>query len=145
MNNPTSGYLLFQAGARDYALSLAALHEIADLLPITPLPGAPSFLLGATNFHGKIAAVVDLAAFVENTPPAAARSNLLLLSLPGASLALAISRLGLIVHPEDIHATEPASAPYAEAELIMTAERVTLIAPDRLLTAIETALAESVE
>lgn len=51
------------AGA-SYALPLVSVREVDRLPAVTPLPNVPAWLLGATNLHGEILSVVDLAAFL---------------------------------------------------------------------------------
>jgi purine-binding chemotaxis protein CheW len=50
----------FQLGAERYALELVYLREVARLTSITPVPGAPEFVLGVTNLRGEILSVFDL-------------------------------------------------------------------------------------
>jgi chemotaxis signal transduction protein len=50
--------------ARQVALPLAALTEVAELGEIAPLPLAPRWLLGVTNLRGTVTPVVDLAALL---------------------------------------------------------------------------------
>jgi purine-binding chemotaxis protein CheW len=50
----------FQLGAEHYALELSFLREVAQLTSITPVPGAPDFVVGVTNLRGEILSVFDL-------------------------------------------------------------------------------------
>jgi purine-binding chemotaxis protein CheW len=50
----------FQLGAEHYALELPYLREVAQLTSITPVPGAPDFVMGVTNLRGEILSVFDL-------------------------------------------------------------------------------------
>jgi len=51
----------FRLGAETYAFPLSDVKEVGALEELTLLPGAPSFVLGITNFRGKILSVLDLA------------------------------------------------------------------------------------
>lgn len=52
--------LEFSLTNETYAVELAHVHEAGALVELTPLPGAPDFVLGVTCVHGQIIAVVDL-------------------------------------------------------------------------------------
>jgi purine-binding chemotaxis protein CheW len=55
--------LEFRLAAERYAVEssfVAAVHRLKDL---TPLPGAPAFILGVVNIHGRIVPVIDLKKF----------------------------------------------------------------------------------
>lgn len=52
--------LEFGLADENYAFELAHVREVGNLVELTPLPGAPEFVLGVTCVHGQIIAVVDL-------------------------------------------------------------------------------------
>ena len=54
-------YLCVRVAGHRCALALGRLHEIAPCGPITLVPGAPAFVLGATNVRGAVVPVVDVA------------------------------------------------------------------------------------
>jgi len=49
------------AGGEHYALPVDAVLEIAELGQVTPVPGAPSGVLGVRNLRGQVIPVIDLA------------------------------------------------------------------------------------
>jgi purine-binding chemotaxis protein CheW len=49
------------AGGEHYALPVSAVLEIAELGHVTPVPGAPSGVLGVRNLRGQVIPVIDLA------------------------------------------------------------------------------------
>ena len=49
-------------GPEDYALPVESVTEVAELGDITPLPGAPTGVLGARNLRGQVLPVIDMAA-----------------------------------------------------------------------------------
>jgi purine-binding chemotaxis protein CheW len=53
-------YLCVRVAGESCALALGRLREIAPCGAITAIPGAPPFVLGATNVRGAIVAVVDV-------------------------------------------------------------------------------------
>lgn len=56
----TGKYLMFVIGAESYGVGLARVMEIIELLPITPVPNAPSSIKGVINLRGKVVPVMDL-------------------------------------------------------------------------------------
>lgn len=52
--------LTFDLDGETFALEAALVQEIVDLLPETPVPGAPALVGSVVNFRGKIIAIADL-------------------------------------------------------------------------------------
>lgn len=50
-----------RCGGEHYALPVAGVREIAELGQITPVPGAPTAVLGIWNLRGDVMAVLELA------------------------------------------------------------------------------------
>jgi purine-binding chemotaxis protein CheW len=55
-------YLTFFLGAEEYGIAILKVREIIGIVPVTPVPGTPSFMQGVINLRGKIIPVVDLRA-----------------------------------------------------------------------------------
>lgn len=53
-------YLVFRLEERQYALPISAVVEVAAMLTLDPLPGAPPTLLGVANRHGEPLPILDL-------------------------------------------------------------------------------------
>jgi chemotaxis signal transduction protein len=140
MPSSLADHLLFFAGGHRYAVPVEKVDRIAEELSVSPLPGTPPFLRGAANIHGRIAAVVDLAAFLA-CGTASRNGTLLLLNIPDAALALLIDQTERIFHEEDIIAVNPVDDPLASATLCLADGTALLLLPDRLLASIEQALA----
>lgn len=56
-------YILFKLGEELFAFNIAIVNEITELLPMNMVPRSPEFISGVINFHGRVVAVHDLAAF----------------------------------------------------------------------------------
>jgi len=63
-------YLLLQAGEVRCALPLSQVRRVVRALPVHPLPGSASELLGLAEFSGEPLAVLDLAQLVSAQPGA---------------------------------------------------------------------------
>jgi len=56
----TGKYLTFSLAREEYGISIVKVKEIIELMPITPIPQAPSFVKGVINLRGKVIPVIDL-------------------------------------------------------------------------------------
>ena len=52
--------IIFSINNIEYAIDIKNITEIIQLLPLNPLPNAPSFIEGVINLRGKVIPVVDL-------------------------------------------------------------------------------------
>ena len=53
-------YVGFMMGSEHYGVDIMAVEEIIRSMDITPVPRAPSFVVGLINLRGRIIPVVDL-------------------------------------------------------------------------------------
>lgn len=61
--------VVFRLSDERYAVESSYVREVYPLKLLTPLPGAPPFVLGLTNLRGEILSIVDLHAFFELPNP----------------------------------------------------------------------------
>ena len=53
-------HLTFLLGNEEYAIAVTEVREIVGPLPVTPVPGTASHVLGVINLRGKVIPVIDL-------------------------------------------------------------------------------------
>jgi len=53
-------YLTFSLDNEEYGISILKIKEITQMLPITPVPHTPPFVMGVVNLRGKVIPVIDL-------------------------------------------------------------------------------------
>ncbi len=58
---PERQYCVFRAGRERFCLAVLDVEEVVDWPAVTPVPLAPSFLMGIFNLRGSIVPVVDIA------------------------------------------------------------------------------------
>jgi purine-binding chemotaxis protein CheW len=58
---PERQYCIFRAGRDRYCMSVLDVEEVVEWPKVTPVPLAPSFLVGIFNLRGAIVPIVDLA------------------------------------------------------------------------------------
>jgi purine-binding chemotaxis protein CheW len=54
--------VIFELSGSEYGIPTESVREIVRLVEITPVPGSPDFVMGALDYRGTIAVVIDLAA-----------------------------------------------------------------------------------
>ena len=59
-NRVAGTYLTFQVGSEEYGIEIFKVREIIGVLPITPVPGSPSEMMGVINLRGKVIPVVSI-------------------------------------------------------------------------------------
>jgi purine-binding chemotaxis protein CheW len=75
--------LTFDLQGETFALEAALVQEIIDLLPQTPVPGAPALVSSVVNFRGKIIAIADLRqAFDMPAVDATVESRIIVIEMP---------------------------------------------------------------
>ena len=57
--------IAFRLGAKRLAASFAEVVEIISVPPLTPVPGADTWLLGVANLRSSLLPIVDLKQFLE--------------------------------------------------------------------------------
>ncbi len=53
-------YLTFSLGGEEYGIGILKIKEIIGLMPITRVPGTPSYIKGVINLRGKVIPIMDL-------------------------------------------------------------------------------------
>lgn len=61
-NSQHRDMIAFWIGNEEYCIPVTSIREIRSWTPTTPLPHAPSFMLGVVNLRGIVLPIVDLAA-----------------------------------------------------------------------------------
>lgn len=136
MTEPGSRYMLFRVCGRRFALDVADVAEISELLPEYPIPNAPPCLRGVVNIHGRVAAVLDLPRFLGDAPAVACRS-LVLVNSGGSSLALLVEQMERMITSEEITAIEKPAVGPALAELVLADGTASLLDMEGLLSSLE--------
>jgi len=88
-------FLLLQAGGQSYALPFEQVAEVSELRPLTPVPRAPLWCLGAIRSAGVVVAVVDLAWYLGEEPEQQPE-KLVVLDLRLGGLALQVRKVSAV-------------------------------------------------
>lgn len=94
--NMLSRFLVMAVGGDRYALPFGQVTEVTEMRPLSPIPRAPAWCLGATRSHGTVVAVVDLAAYLDGEPEPDPQ-KLVVLDLHTGSLAVQVGPVTTLV------------------------------------------------
>lgn len=140
--------VVFKLAEEHYAVESGYVREVYPLKFLTPLPGAPSFVLGLTNLRGEILSIVDLHTFFELPNPGLTdRSRVIVLRSPKmecgilADSVTGTRRIGV----DDLQPALPTLTGIREEYLKgVTGERLIVLDAGRLLASPSIVVNESV-
>jgi hypothetical protein len=133
--------LLFEFDRRAYGLRLASVDGLAEAGEIRGVAGAPSSVLGLSDWRGRLLTVVDLASLLNEAVPAGGRQDgcLVRLAPPLENTALWIPvavRLGWVAAEPDAPGAELLHALSLEAPSALERQRPRFIEPVALIRAL---------
>jgi purine-binding chemotaxis protein CheW len=104
------GFLTFYLGTEEYGVEILKVQEIIGVLPITPVPRTPHFILGVINLRGKVIPVVDLRlkfgmASVEHT----SETCIIVVNVRGINMGIAVDKVSEVVNISSKDIEEPPS------------------------------------
>ncbi len=141
---PSGQLVTFTLDGVEFGLDIDRVPEITPRGDITPVPGAPSFVLGVINLRGTIIPVLDSRLRFHLQPQAATpRTRIIVMSLAGQSTGLQVDAVSEVVRLEDltIRETPPLVAgvrsDYLAGMVTVGARLITLIDLDRILDSSE--------
>ena len=72
----------FSVANERYAMDIQLAREIVEMVPLTPIPRAPSHVSGIINLRGEITTIVDLARVLEVGSAATERRRKIIILVP---------------------------------------------------------------
>jgi purine-binding chemotaxis protein CheW len=98
-----SHFFVFLLGKQQYALPLASVERVVRAVYVTPLPGAPSVVLGVINVQGRVLPVLCMRSrFGLAQRKISINDQFVLASIAGHSVALVIDEAqNVIAHTAD--------------------------------------------
>ncbi len=90
-HDPSKNLVGFVVGDVEYAVEIARVKEIANPMPLVPLPHAPGAVVGVSDYRGEVVPVVDLRTrFGLNVAPATRRTKWIIVDVAGRLVALVV-------------------------------------------------------
>lgn len=102
-------HVSFCLGEETYAVVASKVHEVLRVSEITPVPGAPDFILGIINLRGNVVTVMD-ARHSFNLPKTEVtpQSRIIVVEVEDFSLGILVDRVAAVVDlDEDTIETAP--------------------------------------
>jgi purine-binding chemotaxis protein CheW len=84
----------FVLGGERYALDIQLAREIVEMIPITPIPRAPSYISGVINLRGEITNIMNLNTLLGLPPQETRENQKIIVLVPDAASG---SNVGIIV------------------------------------------------
>lgn len=141
---PSGQLVTFTLDGVEFGLDIDRVQEITPRTSITPVPGAPSFVLGVVNLRGIIIPVLDSRLRFHLAPAEpTARTRIIILDLAGQPTGLQVDSVAEVVRLDDftLRDTPPLVAGVRSdylAGMVTAGKRlITLIHLDRLLDSSE--------
>ena len=92
--DPTVDIVEFVLGGERYALDIQLAREIVEMIPITPIPRAPSYISGVINLRGEITNIMNLNTLLGLPPQETRENQKIIVLVPDAASG---SNVGIIV------------------------------------------------
>jgi purine-binding chemotaxis protein CheW len=140
----TVAVLVFGLGRERYALDLADVAEVVPYRGCTPVPGAPSGLMGVLNLRGDITSVADLRRVLGlEAGETGSTGYVLILRRTGRAIGFKVDRIDEVRHldPARLVPADAGVSPIPGLRHIkaLTADTVMLIDTDAALSHLESA------
>jgi purine-binding chemotaxis protein CheW len=91
-------FVSFFAGGQSFSLAITQVREIRRWSPVTPLPNAPSDLLGVMNLRGSVIPIYDLAASFSLPPTTESPRNVVVVAMhAGQTVGLLVEAVSEIL------------------------------------------------
>lgn len=100
-------FLTFKLGTEYFAVEIAYVTEINQMLSIVPIPGTPKYLKGIVSLRGKIIPVIDMRLkLCKPSEQYTDRTCIIILSIEGSQTGLIVDAVAevLLIEEENIEA-----------------------------------------
>lgn len=101
--------VVFKIDCAEYALPIERVKEIINYVPVTRLPGTPTYLEGIINVRGKIVPVVNFALKMELSSEQASK-QIVIVESQEKTVGLTVDTVTEVVHAADNQLTRLDSA-----------------------------------
>ncbi|MCL1893113.1 MAG: chemotaxis protein CheW [Holophagaceae bacterium] len=137
---PSGQLVTFTLDGVEFGLDIAKVQEITQRFNITPVPGAPSFVVGVLNLRGQIIPVIDSRRRFHLTPTQPTPKNrVIVIDLAGQATGLQVDAVSEVVKLDDfsLRETPPLVAgvrsDYLAGMVLAGSRLITLIDLDKIL------------
>jgi chemotaxis signal transduction protein len=136
MTGNDNRFLIVSASGERYAIDLGDIAEVTEKYHTCPIPKAPPYYLGAFNFHGTPAPVVDLASTLNDEAPRQG-GVILVLDHRIATLAVRVDSVERIVYDVPVSEMNADGDDAAERSLLWNDETVRILVLESFVASLE--------
>lgn len=98
LNNATVKFVTFMLGDETYAVNASFVNEVLRYTEITPVPGAPDFVLGIINLRGDVLTVIDTReVFGLSSHEVTSQSRIVVVELEDYAVGVLVDRVAAVV------------------------------------------------
>ena len=90
-------HVSFRLGEETYAVVASKVHEVLRVSEITPVPGAPDFILGIINLRGNVVTVMDARHAFELPKTEVTAQSRIIVVVEDFSLGILVDRVAAVV------------------------------------------------
>lgn len=130
---PTQQWVSFMLGDERYAVDVMRVKEVLKLVEITPVAGAPDFVLGVINLRGSVVTVVDARSRF-GLPPYApdGASRIILVDKGDEVVGILVDRVGQVLNisPDDVETTPVQGRGERRSQGVVTIENGVIVMAD---------------
>lgn len=94
-------FIVFKLGQEQFALNTEKVQEINDMMEVTRVPKAPSYILGLVNLRGSIKSLIDLGQLI-NFPSSGKRESIIILKVNEEEIGIAVDEVVEVVEIKEL-------------------------------------------
>lgn len=127
--------VVFKLGNEYFAVETERVQSINDMMGITRVPKAPSYIKGLINLRGSIKSLVDINLLL-NVDSSSAQNNIIILTVKNEEIGISVDEVDevLDIEEKDIQRLDDNNAPdYIKGIVDYNKKLLTIINIDKLL------------
>lgn len=134
-------FIVFMLEDEHYAIASDRVSEVVRILPFTPLPNLPSWLLGLANLRGDVISIIDLHSLWKIKSQDSPKSKLIVLRPENSDslIAFKVDKLREIVTlpKEQIEPAKENDAAYISGKSKLKSNIINLLDVDKILSSLK--------
>lgn len=93
--------VVFKLGEEFFGVETLNVQNISDMMEITKVPNAPSYIKGLINLRGNIISLLDLNLLLENNHLTSEQSNVIILDIESEQIGITVDFVQEVIELEE--------------------------------------------
>ena len=93
--------VVFKLGEEFFGVETSNVQNISDMMEITKVPNAPSYIKGLINLRGNIISLLDLNLLIENNNITSDQSNVIILDIENEQIGITVDFVQEVLELEE--------------------------------------------